>query len=369
MSNSMNMPRRNIRRKLMTTASALALGASVYGIGQAQAADAENPLIWIELGGQAEQVRGFGDPVDPLFTPEIISDGFMSPLKAQRALGESFGEEGAISFQPEDSSWIFSASIRYGRAAGGTSKHQQTPGGPRKACIVSCGYLTPRTVEYSETRVGNSETHAVLDFQAGQDVGLGLFGGQGQSTLSVGVRIAQFHSKQTLGMNADPDFYFPIAKYAIHHQTYSVTSHIERSFHGVGPSIAWNASAPFAGNQQDGELTIDWGVNAALLFGRQKVHGHHQTSGVYYKTRFFKYTRLPVSNIHRSGNPDRARAVTVPDLGGVIGLSLRYSDAKISLGYRYDVLLKAMDTGVDTRKTSNLTFNGPYASISVGLGD
>jgi hypothetical protein len=31
--------------------------------------------------------------------------------------------------------------------------------------------------------------------------------------------------------------------------------------------------------------------------------------------------------------------------------------------------MNAFDRGIDTHKTSNLTFNGPYASISIGLGD
>jgi iron complex outermembrane recepter protein len=363
----------NIRGKLLATVSVLALSVPVCSIGSAMASDADRPVIWIDLGAQFEKIRGFGDPLDTPFTPELITDGFMSPLKAQRALSQSFGEEGAISFQPENSDWIFSASIRYGRASGGTNRHEQTPGGQRKVCIGSnCGYLSPvhGTVKFSETRVGNSDTHAVLDFQAGRDVGLGMGNGS-QSTFSLGVRIAQFSSKQTLGMNADPDFYYPtkIAKYANHHHSYSVTSHIDRSFRGVGPSISWKASAPLAGNVNDGGIALDWGINAALLFGRQKVQGHHQTMGAYYKGKFGKYENNVISNINRGGNPDRSRSVTVPNVGGFAGFSFRYQDAKISFGYRGDFFLRAIDTGIDARKSSTRAFYGPFASISVGLGD
>ena len=57
------------------------------------------------------------------------------------------------------------------------------------------------------------------------------------------------------------------------------------------------------------------------------------------------------------------------NFGGFAGLSWKSDHAKVSIGYRYDTFLNAMDTGIDAAKKSNLTFNGPYASISVGLGD
>ena len=66
---------------------------------------------------------------------------------------------------------------------------------------------------------------------------------------------------------------------------------------------------------------------------------------------------------------NRSRSVTVPKLGGYAGLSWQTDHAKVSLGYRYDAFLDAMDMGIDARKTSDMTFQGPYASISFGLGD
>ena len=59
----------------------------------------------------------------------------------------------------------------------------------------------------------------------------------------------------------------------------------------------------------------------------------------------------------------------MPNVGGYAGLSVKYSDLKVSIGYRYDTFLKAMDTGIDAAKESDTTFTGPYASISIGLGD
>jgi hypothetical protein len=370
------MNRRNGRRifcwQLLIGVSALALLADVTGSNESKAADqdVDRPTVWIELGVQLEQVSGFGDPFAPPFTSGIIADGFTSPLKLQHALSQSFGGESRISFQPENSDWVFLASVLYGRANGHTATHEQTPGCPCKIHIgTQTGFLTPSPprVKFSGTQAGNSEAHAILDFQAGKDIGLGLLINGGTSSFSFGVRFAQLTSKQVLGVNADPDLNIPTnIKYSEFHHTYAVISHITRSFHGLGPSISWNASAPIVGHADNGGLSLDWGLNAALLFGRQKVGGHHQTIGAYYKTNAVRKYHF-TSHFQRSGNPDRSRTVLVPNLGGFAGLSFRYSDAKISLGYRADLFFGAMDGGIDTRKNENVGFYGPFATVSVGI--
>ena len=58
-----------------------------------------------------------------------------------------------------------------------------------------------------------------------------------------------------------------------------------------------------------------------------------------------------------------------PMSAALLGLSWRVQDFKVSMGYRADFFFGAMDTGIDAAKKSNTTFNGPYASISVGLGN
>ncbi|HEY5238139.1 MAG TPA: hypothetical protein VIJ62_07145 [Rhizomicrobium sp.] len=369
MSEQNNMRRANIRWKLMTTASALALCVSFYGADRA-VADTDRPTIWIDLGGQLEWEKVLGDPNAVPFASDLVADGFMSPLKAGRELGQSFGGEGAISYQPEDSNWIFSASMRYGRASGGTATHQQTPDAPKQLYIGTfplTALLAPPFARYSDMRVANSESHAILDFQAGRDLGLGLFGDGGQSEITAGVRIAQFHTKQSLGMHADPDAYLATnLKYGTAHHTYSVNSLIERSFHGLGPSLSWTASAPVAGSA-DENVTLEWGINAALLFGKQKVRGHHETNGQFYTShRIQKYRST--SPIHRSGNPDRSRTVTVPNIGGFAGVSYVFPNAKLSVGYRADFFFGAMDGGIDAAKKENVGFYGPFATVSVGLG-
>jgi hypothetical protein len=41
---------------------------------------------------------------------------------------------------------------------------------------------------------------------------------------------------------------------------------------------------------------------------------------------------------------------------------------KVSLGYRGDFFFGAIDGGVESRKTYNRSFYGPFASVSIGLG-
>ncbi len=257
-------------------------------------------------------------------------------------------------------------------------------------------------MKFEDAKSKQSETHTVLDFQIGKDVGLGLFGRGGVSTLSAGLRIAQFTSKANISMQVEPDVNYPTApvssfaqKYALHHlhtqfHDYAATLSAQRSFRGLGPSVAWSGSVPFAGDPDRGEMTLDWGANAAVLFGRQKVRGHHQTTGRLYAGTYGNTAGIGEPYAPNGVKPrrivrfassggiahysqqaagfNRTRFVIVPNLGGFAGLSFRYSDAKISFGYRADFFFGAMDGGIDTRQIKNIGFNGPFATISIGLG-
>jgi len=40
----------------------------------------------------------------------------------------------------------------------------------------------------------------------------------------------------------------------------------------------------------------------------------------------------------------------------------------VSFGYRADFFFGAVDEGIDARHTKNLGFDGPFTTISIGLG-
>jgi hypothetical protein len=123
---------------------------------------------------------------------------------------------------------------------------------------------------------------------------------------------------------------------------------------------------PVAGHEDGLTVAFDWGLNAAALFGRQKVHEDHSTTG------YHVYYVGAVKHINHYTNPvvshDRSRSVFIPNVGGFAGVSLKFPNAKLSLGYRGDFFFNATDAGLDVRDEANRNFYGPFASISIGLG-
>jgi hypothetical protein len=373
--------RATIRWKLLTGASALALSAYIASAGAALAEDNDHTTVWLELGTQLERNTGEPEPFSPPFLTENLHAPFyaVSPLSVQRAPLYSIAGDAKLSFEPQGSDWMLSAAIRYGRSSGSKNSHQQTVS-YRSSGVTGDGanpYYVHLT-RFGDTVSTHKQDHLTLDFMAGKDVGLGLWNGKGSSRFNFGVRFAQFTSSTSTTLRQLPDPFKSRVSYIgiftskhkyhlyTHHNSFYGHDNISRSFRGVGPSISWNASVPFAGNTQTGELAFDWGANAALLFGRQKVKGEHQASGRYWKN----FGRVPNSSYAPPPTPvSRSRRVTVPNVGGFAGLSFAFASAKISLGYRADWFFNAIDGGIDTRKSENRGFHGPFASISIGLGD
>jgi hypothetical protein len=374
-------PRANIRLRLLATVSALTLLTVVTS--QANAEDADRPTVWIELGGQLESMDSGQQQFAPPFivaTPRPAPET-VSPLSVGHSPRHSFGGEGKISFEPENTDWVFSAAVRFGRSTARKHLHQQSyPTHPVVVFTAFPSYVFPYqyVLPFSDASRQDSESHVVLDFQAGRDVGVGMFGQNGSSIFSVGVRFAQFGSQSQTAFKSDPDGH-PLFEYigpyafpagALYHFNVA-TAATTRSFHGFGPSISWNASASLAGNPDDMEIAVDWGVNAAVLFGRQKATVHHQTTAQFHSGLYSRGTYgIFRTTLYRHAPPDqaRSRSVIVPNIGGFAGLSFRYDAAKVSFGYRADFFFGAMDGGIDTRQSKDRNFFGPFATLSFGLG-
>jgi iron complex outermembrane receptor protein len=366
------------RWKLLSTVSIVSLLVSMPQSSGALAADAESdhPTIWIELGGQLEHINTLGDAFAPSFlaanpNSEALKSG--SPFEAQSLPHLSYGGEGKVTFEPDGTDWIFSASMRYGRASSDRHIHVQTKGvdfaktSPLyQLQSIYYGHHSADTKEFADTVAKRSETHSILDFQAGRDVGLGIFGGHSTSNLSFGVRIAQFASKSDVTMKGRPDLHLYSVGWKYWH-TYVAHEHAARSFRGIGPSVSWSGSVPLFENDGDSEISFDWGANAALLFGRQKAAVQHNTTGRVFHEKY-AYASQYITRYQRGASPNRSRSVTVPNIGGFAGMSFRYSAARVNLGYRADFFIDAMDGGGDSRKTETVGFFGPVATISIGLG-
>ncbi len=369
---------RDFRRRLLATVSVLTLLGTLYGAADAEQAD--SPTVWIELGGQLERIDGGEERFAPAFVLVTPRPDFqtVTATTVERPPRYSNGAEGKISFEPASSNWVISAFTRYGRSNGDKHEHQQTyPKSFYDPAPLLGAVARPNSAKFSDFTTKSSESHFLLDFQAGKDVGLGMFGNVASSVLSVGVRFAQFTTRTSSVLKSDPDWHFhykyhsgyskPVAFGSIYHSN-AARANATRSFHGIGPSISWNASAPVLGNAGSGEASLDWGVNAALLFGRQKAIAHHQTTAYYHGPKYpIAGPGHHVTLYQHLADHIRARSVTVPNIGGFAGVSFRYSSAKLSLGYRADFFLGVMDDGIDTRIVGNRDFYGPFATISAEL--
>ncbi len=334
-----------IRRGLLATVSALALLGTVH---RAKAADGDRPSVWIELSGQFAQQEVNQEAYVPAF---LAASPFVTPASDfERSSRASWDGEGKLSFKT-DGGWIFSAAVRYGKTSRNKTANHQTSHASR----YYSGKYVGGYDAYQLFRSKASESHTILDFQAGKEVGLGVFG---DSLVSAGVRFAQFTASTHVTVQSQPANINAYGYYHIFRAEFDAARH----FNGVGPALSWTASTHLFGSPSSSNIALDWGVNGAFLFGSQRVSEEHQTTDNYKHA----YQYLNVSTAHGGGS--RSKNVVVPNLGGFAGLSWRVPNAKVTFGYRADFFFNVMDGGIDTRKSEDLGFFGPFASVSVGLG-
>jgi len=363
------------RWKLLTGVSALVLAAHTISATPAQAEDT-SPTVWIELGGQLSRLSN----AQEVYSPPVMGnrpDIFDPSEKFEKTPLFGFDGRGAISLRAPGSHWTFNATAQYGRSRAQKHVVQNTSPEPYPFAFAVGGYVFPSAEKFAQTDSNIGEQHTLIDFKAGRDVGIGLFGNSGSSVFSAGVRFAQFSSNTNVSLKSDPDFHMQIKYVAalkmnvptgqvFHSYRGDLTAH--RSFRGVGPTLSWEASAPLS-ESEDASLTFDWSLNGALLFGRQKVKVQHQSSIFYHPASQAGLGKMAPNFVTAyPGHRTKTRSVTVPNLGGSLGLSVRYPNAKLSFGYRADMFFGAMDGGLDSRKTYDRAFFGPYASVSIGLG-
>lgn len=376
------------RSSLLSTVCSATFVVLVAGT-PAVAAAGDDTTVWIDIGTELNRAVGQADPYLPPFTAAATQFGLPSPAAVQRPPRFGLGSLAKIEIDPADSPWEFSASLKYGRSSRKQYLHKELPA-PFTTANGDLKYIH-RTIYHPQNRTADynsklGESHSVIDFSAGRDVGIGLFGSHSDAQLNFGVRFAQLTESSTLALRADPNPHFYPSVYVpgrhkyiantYAFQSYRNSPTVSRSFSGIGPTLSWNESVPLAGSVDDGaEITFDWGANIALLFGRQKVTVQHHTSTDLYKKQFFhtgdtSVTQYGFTDHHYTDSSVsvRRRSVVSPNVGAVVGLSFRFSHAKVSLGYKADFFLNAMDGGVSDPQSITRGFHGPFASMSIGLG-
>jgi len=397
----------NIRLHLLATASAIVLAACVATGEKAQAAD--RPTIWIEGGMHLDNITGssatFVPPLDDLTvngfpdTPTASnflgqgSGGFPSFTEIENVLGRSAGAEGSLSFQPGGSDWVFNISASYGRTH--SKRHilqrEKVVGEPaiatgayRGGSIIGPHLVTPSYNNYVDQVADNTEAHTIIDFKVGKDVGLGLFGHSTESIFSFGARYVQMNMTSNGHSFAQPGERFYrfksqlFSKYSVGGQHQNSQSLLQRysDLHALGPTLSWDNTTGLWGDVADGQIALDWGANAAVLFGRQKAKVSHDSTIHKSKDKVL-FNPLwitsgvqlsPISARGDSAHRTETHRVTVPNLGGFAAVSYRFPRAKLSIGYRADFFFGAMDRGLDTHSSVTTGYHGPFATISIGLG-
>ena len=172
-------------------------------------------------------------------------------VDAQKLPSHSFGENGKITFEPTGSNWLVSASIRYGRASAMRHLHYETARHtvrPRYWATLFTGCVIN---EFGDGQGNIRESHLVLDFQAGKDVGLGLFGTKGNSVVSAGVRFAQFTSGSDVTLHALPTYVSSVTSTHSGEVLLAIiitfiptrrSSNPSEASTAVGPTVSWDAS-------------------------------------------------------------------------------------------------------------------------------
>lgn len=300
-----------LRRKLLGTASAVAALSAFQLPSQALAADAGDTgwHLTLDVGGEYTINNG---------SKTAYYDVEPNPLVGVA----SNGGTGWLDLNLETDGWIFGLNYTAGKT--GT-----------KRSSFSTKYNTYFSY-FANGTVAHNEEHKMLDFTVGQDVGLGMFGVDGSSVLSLGVRWANFSATTSGSFNYGDKYY---------------SSHFEgelhRTFNGIGPVISWAASTPLGGSGS--HFSIDWGVSAAVLFGPRKFWG--------------------VPNISL-----RQRNASVPQAAGYLGVGWHPDDTPVTfrLGYAIQNTWGVFDANVDVDgdevvRNADRLEQGPYLDLTLQL--
>ena len=262
---------------------------------------------------------------------------------------------------------MFSASVRYGRSSSNKDVHQQTNPKPIRGITVSPvsgSSPYPLALDNLPTRrCRTARNTSFVDFQAGKDVGLGMFG----TARIVRAQLWAFASRNSA---ASPTSRSIRSRLALHNQI----SDIQRASQLLHQRIYTPTRQPLraaqfprhrpftvvervravlqATRKMENSLSIG-ALNAAFLFRRQRAQVHHQTTGDTVTSNSAQLCRRRImSPIRRRRSNKIARAPSrCPMSAALPGYRSVIRMPKSASGYRADMFFGAMDGGIDTRKT------------------
>jgi hypothetical protein len=239
----------SLRGSLLTGVSALALSASA-AYGQTGAQNTPPTLtIWGEGARFWTGGGSFNLPTIPLIGAPYTS---LSPLR---------GYEGAVGFDYRwpNQPWHFVFDIRYGRTRTATSSSSSF------RSFVSFPFSTPFfTFLATSTTASQStehESHLVVDFMVGRDLGIGGT----TPELQFGIRIADLRANAHMDESGRRTFYSSISFFSSATASQTAVGDWSSRFFGIGPRIAIVGGIPIVG-----PWSVDYAAGIAGLFGDRK---------------------------------------------------------------------------------------------------
>jgi outer membrane receptor protein involved in Fe transport len=335
--------------------------------------------LTIALGGQVQRLDAPYGTLAPA-TDQTFAEA-LGPVGLQNQdLDWGDGREIRATYRPTGD-WAVSAGVRFGKTNGTNHALIQVPA--NKGCLIdtaSCqlyadspsfaSFIYFDGPNYANGFDYNLERHTLADFTVGRDVGMG---GGLKSAVNLGLRYADLESRNHLQMRGIPDWQIPdefiYFKY-MQHSRYNIDLQTRREFKGLGPTVGWDASRTFWGDETSGHVDLDWSVSGGVLFGKQKTTFRGQQT-----VQYFDGPKYGGNHMDPVGDPtiipapaDRSKSVTAPVVDLSLGLSYAVQRVKVGAGYRWERYFNAIDAGYDQRKSYDRTIDGPYFKVSVGFG-
>jgi outer membrane receptor protein involved in Fe transport len=341
--------------------------------------------LTIEIGGQVQRQDARKSPVVPDFAHPFSAA--LDPTTPQRKdLDWGDGRDIRVTYKPSAAGWSVMAGFRYGKANNSAPLvHKQEAAGPAQCAFLPDGPLGslcdpagPFAYEFFQTGTNWSdasarerEEHRIVDFAVGRDFDIGSLG-HNRSTVSAGLRYAQFDSTTRADMNGIPDWNLGGAwvKYSSRHE-YGASIDANRKFRGAGPTLSWDAAQRLLGNETVGHVDVDWSVTGGVLFGKQKTTATGTRGSSYYSGNYGRAQNqypLPPLTPTPVGVAPRDKSATVPLVDLSLGLSYEIQRVKVGAGYHWERYFNVLDAGYGEHKNYDRTFDGPYFKIAVGFG-